>query len=82
MTFEPGAPRSARMPSHTDMSRVGHVVDGAHVVAGAQTGLRRRRIVARGDDAQVVLPGELEADVAGRQRARRSRLASPRRRVR
>jgi hypothetical protein len=23
VTFEPGAPRSARMPSHTDMSCVG-----------------------------------------------------------
>ena len=23
VTFEPGAPRSARMPSHTDISRVG-----------------------------------------------------------
>ena len=70
-TLLPGAPRSGRMPSNTDMFARRRVVDRADVVARAEAGLGRRRSVARRDDAQVVLPREIEADVAGRQRGAR-----------
>src|SRR5437764_119648 len=40
------------------------VADGAQVVAGPQPGFGGGGVVARRDDAQVVLPRELEADLA------------------
>ena len=40
----------------------------ADVVAGRQAGLRGGRTVASGDDAQVALARQIDADVAGRQR--------------
>ncbi len=39
-------------------------VDGAHVVAGLQAGLGGWRTVARGDDPEVVLTRQLDADVS------------------
>ena len=46
------------------------VVDCAQVVAGPEPGFGRRRSVARGDDAQIVLPREIDTDIAGRERRR------------
>ena len=64
-TFEPG---SAAQQPHAFVRRHvarGATVDGADVVAGAEPGLGRRRTVTRRDDAQVVLPRQLDADVRG-----------------
>jgi len=56
------------------MSRVGASVDGADVIAGAQPGLRGRGVVTRGQYAQIVLAGQFDAEIAGRQRSARFRL--------
>ena len=68
VTLVPGAPRSRRAPSNTDMSRVGLVSIATHEVAGLQPCLGRGGAVARGDDPQVVLARQLQADVAIGQR--------------
>ena len=49
-------------------------VDHSDEIAGAEPGLRGGRVIARRDHAQVILTGELEADVARRQRRAALRL--------
>jgi hypothetical protein len=57
-TFEPAAPRNVRR--HVTC---GLVVDRADEVAGAKTGLGRRRPFTCGHDPQVILPNELDPDI-------------------
>ena len=64
----PGGPCSRREPSSTDISRVGLPSMPRMKSPVRKPGPRGRRAVARGDDAQVVLAGQLEADVALRRR--------------
>ena len=64
-----------RVPSKTDMSRVGLPSIARIVSRGPQAGLLRRRAVARGDDVEVVAARQLDADVAvGRRLAGFDRL--------
>ena len=61
------AAQQARAFEHRGVARR-LAVDGADVVAGLQAGPRGGRAVARRDHAEVVLAGQLEAGLAGRQR--------------
>ena len=64
----PGGPCSRREPSTTDISRVGLPSMPRMKSPVRKPGQRGRRAFPRRDDAQVVLTGQLEADVALRRR--------------